>query len=225
MFKGCCLDHGHGPILVYEFSKVNLNDILFGDSHRNLIINTEDRLNIAIAIAEGLSYLHSLRIIHGDVRTSNILVGDIPKEGYLGNVPLKVSGIWASVYFSMGKAAHGRFRVEYNGYMDPISVESGVPTKEADVHSLGIVLLELFTKKKVPYQVKHSQVQEHWKEAVCQHLESLRNFTLKCLDPDIRKRPTSHMASGCLTSVAVGLEDRLDGCYFCHENCVARMSK
>lgn len=227
-FEGCCMD-GDSPILVYESAKASLNDILFGDGRITYTINSEARLGIAISIAEGLSYLHSLGIVHGDVRTPNILVmDDISKfEYFVTNVRTKVSGIGASVYFSMAKTAHERIKAEENiGYMDPRFLESGVLTKKADIYSLGVVLLELFTGKMVSNYIRNSRIEELWDKEDCRHIEGTKRIIFRCQDPDVSRRPKFEEAIRTFTREQFGLDgtDRLDA-NFCNDNCAARMSK
>ncbi|PNT61487.1 hypothetical protein BRADI_5g15797v3 [Brachypodium distachyon] len=88
---GCCLEV-EVPILVYEFV---LNGTLFELIHgknQALQISFSTLLRIAHEAAEGLSFLHSYAstpIIHGDVKTSNILLD----ENYMA----KVSDFGASI--------------------------------------------------------------------------------------------------------------------------------
>ncbi|KAL6648188.1 hypothetical protein ACP70R_012412 [Stipagrostis hirtigluma subsp. patula] len=226
-FEGCCLD-GDVPILVYECAKASLHDILFGDASKNWTIDFEVRLRIAISIAQGLDYLHSLGIIHGDVRTSNILVSGIPEEGFLDFAQIKVSGIGASMYLAMSKAAHERIKAEENnGYMDPRFLESGVLAKEADVYSFGVVLLEFFTGKKASNHIKHYRLEELiWDSAACYHLEKPRRMIFQCLDPDVRRRPKLEEAIRVFTSIITEdlFNDRMDD-YYCSERCAARRRK
>lgn len=226
-FEGCSLD-GDVPILVYEYSQASLHDILFGHGKNHWTINSEERLLIAISIAEGLDYLHSLGIVHGDFRTANVLVlNDISQKGFLRNVRIKVSGIGASVYLSVAKAAHERIKAEENnGYIDPRFLESGALTKEADVYSFGVVLLELFTGKMVSNLIRNCRIEELWdNKAVCHHIEETRRIIFRCLEPDISRRPKLKEAIKWFAGEWSGISvDRLDG-HFCNDNCAARFSK
>ncbi|KAL2928128.1 hypothetical protein RDABS01_033556 [Bienertia sinuspersici] len=72
---GCCLD-GKNRLLVYEYlQNKSLDKVLFGDS--NLELNWAQRFEVCLGVARGLTYLHQesrLRIVHRDVKSSNILL-------------------------------------------------------------------------------------------------------------------------------------------------------
>ncbi|GJM90976.1 hypothetical protein PR202_ga07307 [Eleusine coracana subsp. coracana] len=221
-FEGCCMD-GDSPILVYESANASLHDILFRGGTINCTIDCLERYKIAVSIAKGLSYLHSLGIVHGDVRTANMLVtNDIPKfKVLLFNVQIKVSGIGASVYFSMVKAAHERIKAENNGYMDPRFLESGVFNKETDIYSLGVVLLELFTGRMVSNRIRKYRIEELWENAVCYHIKETRKIISRCLDPDVSRRPKlEEVITWFREEQRHFWNDRLDG-HFCGDDCRA----
>ncbi|KAK2990108.1 hypothetical protein RJ640_001776 [Escallonia rubra] len=74
---GCCSD-GAQRLLVYEYMKNrSLDHIIYGKSDQFLDWNT--RFQIILGIARGLQYLHEdshLRIVHRDIKASNILLDD-----------------------------------------------------------------------------------------------------------------------------------------------------
>ena len=136
---GCCLEV-EVPILVYEFV---LNDTLFELIHgknQALQISFSSLLRIAHEAAEGLSFLHSYAsppIIHGDVKTSNILLDD--------NYMAKVSDFGASILAPSDKEQFVTMVQGTCGYLDPEYMQTCQLTDKSDVYSFGVILLEILT--------------------------------------------------------------------------------
>ncbi|XP_027364571.1 receptor protein kinase TMK1-like [Abrus precatorius] len=98
------------------------------------------RLNIALDVARGMEYLHSLArqsFIHRDLKSSNILLGDDfrAKVSDFGLVKLAPDGKKSVV-----TRLAGTF-----GYLAPEYAVTGKITTKADVFSFGVVLMELLT--------------------------------------------------------------------------------
>ncbi|GJN37147.1 hypothetical protein PR202_gb26072 [Eleusine coracana subsp. coracana] len=99
------------------------------------------RLKIATKSAEALAYLHSLNhpILHGDVKSANILLGP--------DLSPKVSDFGCSMITSTVEniqVVKGTL-----GYLDPEYLLKFELTDKSDVYSFGVLLLELLTRKKV----------------------------------------------------------------------------
>ncbi|KAE8803610.1 Wall-associated receptor kinase 5 [Hordeum vulgare] len=139
---GCCLEV-EVPMLVYKYiPNGTLYRLIHGRRDGPRIPFTA-RLNIAHQTAEALSYLHSWAsppIIHGDVKTSNILLD----EDYTA----KVSDFGASTLAPTDEAQFVTLVQGTCGYLDPEYMRTCKLTDKSDVYSFGVVLLELLTCRK-----------------------------------------------------------------------------
>ncbi|KAG8090393.1 hypothetical protein GUJ93_ZPchr0011g27640 [Zizania palustris] len=139
-------------MLVFEYiPKGSLHDVLHGNGNgakQNLTL--EKRLAVAIGSAEALDYMHSSasqKILHGDVKSGNILLDDC-------FVP-KVSDFGISRLMTIEKD-HTNKIIGDIGYIDPVYLATGILTEKSDVYSFGVVLLELITGKKPKYDGNNS---------------------------------------------------------------------
>ncbi|KAK9062443.1 hypothetical protein SSX86_019629 [Deinandra increscens subsp. villosa] len=133
-----------GPerILVYEYMPQGaLSRHLFHWKNFKLEpLSWKRRLNIALDVARGMEYLHTLghqSFIHRDLKSSNILLGDDfrAKVSDFGLVKLAPDG---------EKSVITRLAGTF-GYLAPEYAVTGKVTTKADVFSYGVVLMELLT--------------------------------------------------------------------------------
>lgn len=152
--RGCCVDKsdlaGHQRIIVYDYMpNGSLHDHLFA---KKTTLDWPRRQNIALGIVRGLAYLHQEvqpAIIHRDIKANNILLD--------ANWNARVADFGLAKFTPDG-ATHVTTRVAgTHGYVAPEYVMYGQLTEKSDVYSLGIVLLELFTGKKILSPVHDSQ--------------------------------------------------------------------
>uniref|UniRef100_A0A803L4A6 Protein kinase domain-containing protein n=1 Tax=Chenopodium quinoa TaxID=63459 RepID=A0A803L4A6_CHEQI len=139
---GCCLETVV-PIIVYEFvSYGSLFECLHGDIACSKRIKWADCLRIAIDTAYALSYMHnalSKPVVHRDVNSKSILL-DNSFHGTLSNFGYSVS-------ITPGKPPQ-RWPVKGTpGYIDPEHMETQEVTDKCDVYSVGVVMLELLTRR------------------------------------------------------------------------------
>ncbi|KAI4323200.1 hypothetical protein L6164_022826 [Bauhinia variegata] len=134
---GCCIEEDK-RILVYEYlENKSLDQALF----RNCLnLNWTTRYDICLGVARGLAYLHEesrLRIVHRDVKASNILLDRelVPKISDFG---------LAKLYDD--KKTHISTHVAGTiGYLAPEYAMRGHLTEKADVFSFGVVALEIIS--------------------------------------------------------------------------------
>ncbi|GER33352.1 leucine-rich repeat protein kinase family protein [Striga asiatica] len=137
--EGFCYE-AKQQILVYEYLPGgSLADNLYGANSRKLTLSWVRRLKIAIDAAKGLEYLHNgndLRIIHRDVKSSNIL---LDKE-----MNAKLCDFGLSKQVTQSDVSHVTTTVKGTaGYLDPEYYSTQQLTEKSDVYSFGVVLLEL----------------------------------------------------------------------------------
>ncbi|XVF63755.1 hypothetical protein PTKIN_Ptkin09bG0111900 [Pterospermum kingtungense] len=131
-------------LLVYDYMpNGNLATLLQEASHQDgHMLNWPMRHLIALGIARGLAFLHSLSIVHGDIKPQNVLF-DADFEAHLSEFGLERLTIATPAEASSSSTPVGSL-----GYVAPETALTGQPAKEADVYSFGIVLLEILTGRK-----------------------------------------------------------------------------
>ncbi|TKY68193.1 G-type lectin S-receptor serine/threonine-protein kinase RLK1 [Spatholobus suberectus] len=136
---GYC-DEGEHRLLVYEYmSNGSLASFLFGISRPHW----NQRVQIALGIARGLTYLHeecSTQIIHCDIKPQNILLDELftPRIADFGLAKLLLA--------EQTRAAKTGLRGTV-GYFAPEWFRKASITTKVDVYSFGVVLLEIICCK------------------------------------------------------------------------------
>ncbi|XP_037432158.1 wall-associated receptor kinase 5-like isoform X1 [Triticum urartu] len=194
---GCCLDIDV-PVLVYEFvSNGTLYEFLHGGPDHNLSpIPLDLRLKIATQSAEALAYLHSSTsrtILHGDVKSANILLDDQRHA--------KVADFGASALKSMDESEFIMLVQGTLGYLDPESFISHVLTDKSDVYSFGVVLLELLTRKRALYADRSSKEKRSLSHSFLLMFD--QNMHLKMLDSEIAEDAAAMVVVEKLAALAV----------------------
>ncbi|AES70324.2 S-locus lectin kinase family protein [Medicago truncatula] len=140
---GCSIQQDE-KMLIYEFMPNRSLDFFIFDAMRSKLLDWTKRLEIINGIARGLLYLHqdsTLRIIHRDLKTSNILldIDMIPK--------ISDFGLARSFMGDQAEANTNRVMGTY-GYMPPEYAVHGSFSIKSDVFSFGVVVLEIISGRK-----------------------------------------------------------------------------
>ncbi|XP_020227023.1 receptor-like kinase TMK4 [Cajanus cajan] len=179
---GFCIN-GNERLLVYEYMpQGTLTQHLFEwREHGYTPLTWKQRVVVALDVARGVEYLHSLAqqsFIHRDLKPSNILLGD--------DMRAKVAD------FGLVKhAPDGKYSVETRlagtfGYLAPEYAATGRVTTKVDVYAFGVVLMELITGRKalddtVPDERSHLVT---WFRRVLINKENIPKAIDQTLDPD-----------------------------------------
>ncbi|CAL5411095.1 unnamed protein product [Camellia sinensis] len=140
---GCCVE-GKEKMLVYEYMPNKSLDAFLFDRQKQKLLDWSKRFDIIEGIGRGLLYLHRdsrLRIIHRDLKASNILLDEElnPKILDFG---------MARIFCGNEHQANTRRVVGTYGYMSPEYAMQGRFSEKSDVFSFGVLLLEIVSGRR-----------------------------------------------------------------------------
>ena len=132
---GFCNQHNH-RLLVYELMKNGaLSSFLFDEGKKP---SWDQRAQIALGIARGLSYLHEeceTQIIHCDIKPQNVLLDS--------NYTAKISDFGLAKLLKKDQTRTSTNVRGTMGYMAPEWLKNAPVTTKVDVYSFGVMLLEI----------------------------------------------------------------------------------
>ncbi|XP_050371823.1 probable receptor-like serine/threonine-protein kinase At5g57670 [Argentina anserina] len=138
---GCCIENG--LYLIFNFTENGtLDSALHGKSCEPLPWSV--RYKIAIGVAKGLHYLHKCckhRIIHRDIKSSNVLLGP--------HYEPQITDFGLAKWLPNKWTHHAVIPIEGTfGYLAPEYFMHGIVDEKTDVFAFGVLLLEIVTGRK-----------------------------------------------------------------------------
>ncbi|XP_022756384.1 LRR receptor-like serine/threonine-protein kinase FEI 2 isoform X1 [Durio zibethinus] len=202
-------------------SKLLIYDFLAGGSldealhERSEQLDWEARLNIIMGAAKGLAYLHhdcSPRIIHRDIKSSNILLDS--------NLEARVSDFGLAKLLEDEESHITTIVAGTFGYLAPEYMVSGRATEKTDVYSFGVLVLEILSGKRptdasfiekglnIVGWLNFLMIENRQREIVdpncvgmqAESLNALLSVAIQCVSSSPEDRPTMHRVVQVLES-------------------------
>nr|XP_009859368.1 interleukin-1 receptor-associated kinase 4 [Ciona intestinalis] len=209
--------------LVYDYMfNGSLSSSLESCRLGKVVLLVGQRLEIAKGSSNGISYLHEQKLIHRDIKSSNILL-DSNMKPRISDFGLIRSTSTKTVDLTSTKTTNP---IGTMVYMSPEAFK-GVVSYSMDVYSFGVVLLELLTGLPVldenrdpshlPMFIEESMEEDEtslsmfadtragpWSNGVD---DSIYELSSQCLDFRYKRRPTMHKVLSELSAMLCKTED------------------
>ncbi|KAL0546004.1 hypothetical protein IC582_015908 [Cucumis melo] len=204
-------------LLIYDFLPGgSLDEALHGlRTEGSEQLDWDARLNIIMGAAKGLAYLHhdcSPRIIHRDIKSSNILLD--------ANLEARVSDFGLAKLLEDEESHITTIVAGTFGYLAPEYMQSGRATEKTDVYSFGVLILEVLSGKRptdasfiekglnivgwLNFLVTENRQREivdlQCEGMQAESLDALLSVAIRCVSSSPEERPTMHRVVQILES-------------------------
>ncbi|RWR81118.1 LRR receptor-like serine/threonine-protein kinase FEI 1 isoform X1 [Cinnamomum micranthum f. kanehirae] len=210
--RGYC-NSSSSKLLIYDYlPSGSLDEVLHERSEQ---LDWDARLNIIMGAAKGLAYLHhdcSPRIIHRDIKSSNILLD--------GNLEARVSDFGLARLLKDEESHITTIVAGTFGYLAPEYMQSGRATEKTDVYSFGVLVLEVLSGKRPTHSAfiekglnivgwlnylvvenrKRDIIDPHCEGVKMESLDALLSVAIQCVLSTPEDRPTMHRVVQVLES-------------------------
>ena len=141
-------------------------------------LTLREQVDLSVGCSSGINYLHALHILHGDIRSTNVVVTPLMEA--------KLCDLGAARFAEASSLSAGPLSPEY---LAPERFDlSQHNTKMSDVYSLGVTFVELMTGEQPAAKKRMAQ-------ATSVRHPIIRRLGLEMIDVDRSKRPS---AADCL---------------------------